>query len=198
MFDIGLVILAAGASTRMGTPKQLLPYRGRTLIEHIVEQARASVCHPIIVVLGANAERIKPKLTSFNIRAIENLSSVEGMSSSIRAGVEVLTAENPHLKAVVLMVCDQPFVSTQLVNQLVENYRQANSLIVASEYMGVLGVPTLFDNTLFPHLMALSGDVGARKLIKRFSQNTIQVPAPEVAFDLDTPADYERLSNLMM
>lgn len=195
MSNIGLVILAAGASTRMGTPKQLLPYRGRTLIEHVVEQARASVCHPIIVVLGANAERIQPKLTSFNIRAIKNLSSAEGMSSSIRAGVEVLTAENPHSKAVVLMVCDQPFVSTQLINQLVENYRKTNSLIVASEYMGVLGVPTLFDRALFPHLMALSGDVGARKLIKNFTQNTIQVPAPEVAFDLDIPADYERLQN---
>lgn len=198
MSDIGLIILAAGASRRMGTPKQLLPYRGRTLIEHIVEQAIASVCHPIIVVLGANAESIQPKLASFNIRASKNFSSDEGMSSSIRTGVEFLTAENPHVKAVVLMVCDQPFVSTQLIDRLVENYSTANSLIVASEYKGVLGVPALFDRTLFPHLIALSGDVGARQIIKRFARNTIQVPAPEVAFDLDTSADYERLQNLIM
>jgi molybdenum cofactor cytidylyltransferase len=195
MSDIGLVILAAGASTRMGTPKQLLTYRGRTLIEYIVEQAIASVCHPIIVVLGANAEHIQPKLTSFNILTIKNGSFAEGMSSSIRTGIEVLTAESPALKAVVLMVCDQPFVSTQLINQLVENYRKNNYLIVASEYNGVLGVPCLFDSALFSQLMALSGDAGARKLIKCFAQDTIGVPAPEVAFDLDTPADYERLHN---
>ncbi|HEY9695518.1 MAG TPA: nucleotidyltransferase family protein [Oculatellaceae cyanobacterium] len=196
MSDIGLVILAAGASTRMGTPKQLLPYRGQTLIEYIVEQAIASICDPIIVVLGANAEHIQPKLTSFNIQTIKNCSFAEGMSNSIRTGIEVLTAENSYLKGVVLMVCDQPFVSTQLINQLVENYRKDNSLIVASEYNGVLGVPCLFERTLFSHLMALSGDAGARKLIKGFAQDTIGVPAPEVAFDLDTPADYEQLHNL--
>ena len=193
MFYIGLVILAAGASTRMGTPKQLLPYRGRTLIEHIAEQARASVCHPIIIVLGANAERIKPKLTSFNIRAIENFSSAEGMSSSIRAGVEVLTAENPHLKAVVLIVCDQPFVSTQLINQLVETYRTTGRLIVASEYASTLGVPALFHRSLFTELTTLGGDVGARRVIKQHTLEAFGIPFPEGAIDLDTPKDYEQL-----
>ncbi|NJP11013.1 MAG: nucleotidyltransferase family protein [Leptolyngbyaceae cyanobacterium RU_5_1] len=193
MSDIGLVILAAGASSRMGTPKQLLHYQGRSLIRYAVETAIASVCHPILVVLGAYADHIKPELKSPNLQVIENPRWTHGMSTSIRIGVEGLKAENPSVKAVVLMVCDQPLVSTQLINQLVEYYQAMKGLIVAAEYAGILGVPALFDHTLFPDLIALNGDVGARQVIQRHAQKTCGVSYPAGAFDLDTPADYQQL-----
>lgn len=193
MSNIGLVILAAGASARMGTPKQLLRYREQSLIRHVVEVAIASVCHPIIVVLGANAECIKLEIESLDIQLIENPLWVEGMSTSVRTGVEALKACNLDVEAVVLMVCDQPFVSTQLINQLVENYRTTGRLIVASEYAGTLGVPALFHRSLFPELTALGGDVGARRVIKQHTLEAFGIPFPEGAIDLDTPKDYEQL-----
>jgi molybdenum cofactor cytidylyltransferase len=96
---VGLIILAAGASTRMGTPKQLLTYRGCTLIRHMAEVAIASVCQPIAIVLGANGERIKPEISQFPLQIVENQQWQEGMSSSIQVGLEAMLAVNQHLDA---------------------------------------------------------------------------------------------------
>ncbi|MEH2155355.1 nucleotidyltransferase family protein [Nostoc sp.] len=103
MSDVGLIILAAGASTRMGTPKQLLRYGEQSLIGHVVEVANASVCHPIIVVLGAYFEHIKPEINSEQVHIVENPLFGEGISSSIRVGIEALNLMNKEAKAVVLM-----------------------------------------------------------------------------------------------
>ncbi|HEY9651446.1 MAG TPA: nucleotidyltransferase family protein, partial [Coleofasciculaceae cyanobacterium] len=119
---IGLMILAAGSSTRMGMPKQLLLYQGCSFIRHIVEVAIASVCQPIAVVLGANAERIKPEVSQLPVQIVENQQWKEGMSSSIRVGLEALLTMNQNLDAVAIALCDQPFVSSQTLNQLVEAY----------------------------------------------------------------------------
>src|SRR4028118_1557934 len=105
---IGLIILAAGASTRMGTPKQLLTYRGCSLIRHMAEVAIASVCQPIAIVLGANGERIKPEISQLPLQIVENQQWQEGMSSSIQVGLEALLAVNQHLDAVAIALCDQP------------------------------------------------------------------------------------------
>src|SRR5919202_6946675 len=113
---VGLLILAAGASSRMGTPKQLLPYRGRSFVRHIVEVTIASVCQPIAVVLGANAERIKPEISHLPVQIVENQQWTEGMSSSIRAGLEALLTTNQNLDAVAIALCDQPFFSSQLLD----------------------------------------------------------------------------------
>jgi molybdenum cofactor cytidylyltransferase len=138
---IGLMILAAGASTRMGTPKQLLTYRGCTLIRHMAEVAIASVCQPIAIVLGANGERIKPEISQLPIQIVENKEWAEGMSSSIQVGLKALLAMNQNLAAVAIALCDQPFVSSQTLNQLVEAYHLTGKPIIASEYSGTLGVP---------------------------------------------------------
>jgi molybdenum cofactor cytidylyltransferase len=195
---VGLVILAAGASTRMGTPKQLLPYQGQSLIQRTVEMAVNSVCHPIVVVLGAHAARIQPELVAFDVQVIENLCWSEGISTSVRSGVKALQLENPTIEAIVICVCDQPFVSTQLINQLVENYGRSSSLIVASEYAGTLGVPALFHHTLFSELTTLSGDMGAKKIIQQHAQNTLKISCPKGAFDIDTPAAYKQLLQEML
>ncbi|MEH1868141.1 MAG: nucleotidyltransferase family protein [Nostoc sp.] len=193
MSDVGLIILAAGASVRMGTPKQLLRYGEQSLIGHVVDVANASVCHPIIVVLGAYSELIKPEIKSEQVHIVENPLCGEGISSSIRVGIESLNIIKKEAKAVVLMVCDQPFISPQLINKLVEVHETTLKPIVASQYANTLGVPALFNRTLFAKLTALSGTDGARQVIKKYLGEVLAIPFPEGGFDLDTPDDYEQL-----
>lgn len=194
---VGVVILAAGASTRMGTPKQLLPYRGRSLLRHAAETALTSVCHPIIVVLGANAERLRQEVKDLPVQVVENLRWVEGMSSSIRAGVAALDAEPDKTSAVVLALCDQPFVSAQVINHLVEAYHFTGKPVVASEYSGTLGVPALFSRTLFSEIKALRGGEGAKQVITKYAHDVLGVPFPEGAIDVDTPKDYEQFRSMV-
>ncbi len=203
---VGLIILAAGASTRMGTPKQLLTYRGRSFIRHITEVAIcasqqrfaiASACQPIAVVLGAHAERIKPEISQLPIQIVENQQWAEGMSTSIRVGLEALLAMNPNLEAVAIALCDQPFVSFPILDRIVEAYRVTGKPIIASEYSGTLGVPVLFNRTLFSELMALKSTEGAKKLIKKHIHEVFSVPFAEGAIDIDTPKDYEQLQTLI-
>jgi molybdenum cofactor cytidylyltransferase len=191
---IGLIVLAAGASTRMGTPKQLLLYQGRSFVRHTVEVAVASICQPIIIVLGANAQRIKPEVSHFPVQIVENQQWSEGMSSSIRVGIEALNAVNPELEAVAIALCDQPFISSQIINQLVEAYYLTGKPIVACEYAGTLGVPALFSRTLFPELMALKTSQGAKQIINKHRHEVVGVPFPEGAIDIDTPEDYDQLN----
>jgi molybdenum cofactor cytidylyltransferase len=190
---IGLMILAAGASTRMGTPKQLLAYRGCSLIRHMAEVAIASVCQPIAVVLGAHAEQIKPEISQLPVQIVENQQWTEGMSSSIWVGLEALLAVNQDLEAVAIALCDQPFVSSQTLDRIVEAYRFTGNPIIASEYAGTLGVPVLFSRSLFSELMALKSNEGAKKLIKKHIHEVFSVPFPEGSIDIDTPTDYEQL-----
>jgi len=191
MSVVALIVLAAGASTRMGMPKQLLQFGERSLIGHVVEVAIASVCNPIIVVLGASSDRIKPEVERLDVRVVENPHWAEGMSTSIRTGIKTLKAINPEVEAVVLMVCDQPFVSTQIIDRLVASYRATGKPIIASEYAEISGVPALFSRALFSELTALSDDVGARQVIKQHAQAVFGVPFSEGAINLDTPKDYE-------
>ncbi|MCC5636883.1 nucleotidyltransferase family protein [Nostoc sp. CHAB 5844] len=193
MSGVGLIVLAAGASTRMGTPKQLLKYGKQSLINYIVEVAIASVCHPIIVVLGAYAERIQPEIDLLPVHIVENPLWHQGMSTSIRLGVEALNVINPDAEAVIIMLCDQPLVSTQLVNQLLKVYQTNHQLIVASEYGSTVGVPALFHRALFAKLTNLSGVAGAKQIIKNYAQEVLAIPFPEGLIDLDTPQDYEQL-----
>lgn len=195
--SVGLIVLAAGASTRMGTPKQLLLYRGRSFVRHITEVAIASLCHPIVVVLGANAERIKPEINQFPIQIIENKQWAEGMNTSIRVGIEALNTVNQNIEAVVIALCDQPFISSHTLDQIVEAYHLTGKPIVASEYAGTLGVPALFSRTIFSELMTLKSTKGAKQLIKKHVHELSRVPFPEGAIDIDTPEDYEQFQSLI-
>jgi len=188
----GLVILAAGASTRMGTPKQLLPYQGRSFLSHVVEAAVASICRPIAVVLGAYASRLKPELSQFPVQVVENPYWTEGMSSSIRAGIKAISTTPKKMDAVVLVLCDQPFISSQIINQLVETYYSTGKPVVASEYVGTLGVPALFNHTFFSKLTTLKGGEGAKQIMMKYLHDVFRVPFPLGAVDVDTPEDYEQ------
>jgi molybdenum cofactor cytidylyltransferase len=187
---IGIIILAAGASTPMGKPKQLLPYQGRSLLRHITEIAIASQNQPIIVVLGANAEIIKPEICQLPVQIVENLQWGLGMSSSIQAGVNAL---GQNVEAVVITLCDQPFVSPEVINQLVEAYRLSDKAIVACEYTDTLGVPALFHHTFFSKLANLKQGEGAKQIIKKYINQVTSVPFLQGKIDIDTPDDYEQL-----
>ena len=193
MSDLGLIILAAGASTRMGRPKQLLEYRGKTLIQQTIDIAVNSLCEPIVVVLGAYAEQIEPEIKSFPVILAPNRNWRDGMSTSIRVGLKTLLTLSPQLDALVLMLCDQPFVSTVLLDRLVETYYKTEQPLIASQYAEVVGVPALFARSFFPILSTLQGDRGARKILQQFLPEVVRVPFPRGEFDIDTPTDYTRL-----
>lgn len=189
---VAIIILAAGASVRMGTPKQLLAYRGRSLLGHITMEAIASVCEPIVVVLGAYAQQIRQEV-QLPVQVVENLDWNQGMSASIKSGIQSLNCLPNNIEAVVLTVCDQPFVSAQIINQLVEAYYYTEKPIVASEYSGTLGVPALFSHRFFSELIDLKETEGAKQIIKKYSHEVYRIPFPEGAIDIDTPSEYEKL-----
>lgn len=194
MSAIGLVILAAGSSSRLGTPKQLLPYEGESLLRRAAEIALLSSCRPVVVVLGAAAEEIRPEIQELDVVPVENPNWAEGMSASLRVGLE--TAERialDPLDAIVLMVCDQPLLTAAVLDRLVAEYRASACPIVASAYGGTTGVPALFDRSHFPELKGLTGAQGAKQLLRRYPDQTHTVPFPEGAIDIDTTADYARL-----
>ncbi|GAP96864.1 nucleotidyltransferase family protein [Leptolyngbya sp. NIES-2104] len=190
---IGIVILAAGASTRLGTPKQLLQYRGRSLLRHTAEIALASGCQPIVVVLGAQSEQLEAEVQQLPVTTIRNSRWAEGMSSSIQTGLKTLRSIEPTIEAVIILLCDQPFVSVSLVHQLIEAYDRTGTLIVASEYADTLGVPALFSHALFPVLMTLQADRGARFVIQNHVQAVARILFPLGTVDIDTSSDYEQL-----
>ncbi len=196
MSTIGLVILAAGASTRMGAPKQLLYYQGCSLLRHLAEEAIASECQPTVVVLGAYAEQIKPEISQLPVQVVENMQWALGMSASIRAGIKALNGSCQNLEAVVIVLCDQPFVSSQIINQLIESYHSTGKPIIASEYAGTLGVPALFSKSCFSELTTLRGSEGVKQVIKKHVHQVFGIPFPAGAIDIDTPKDYQFLQTL--
>lgn len=173
---IAAVILAAGASTRLGEPKQLVIFGGETLLERAVRTAREAACTPAVVVLGANAERIRERCDLRNALVVLNQAWQEGMASSIRVGVGALG--NPD--GVVLMTCDQPAVTAEHLRALM-----ATGEVAASAYAGRRGVPAYFPPASFPALTALRGDTGARDLLR--SALAISLAGGEV--DVDTAED---------
>ena len=191
-----IILLAAGASTRLGRPKQLLKFRGKTFLRHSIETALASVGRPVIVVLGANAEQITPEAEGLPVTSIANPQWQEGMASSIRAGLNAATGQINSPRSVILMLCDQPFVTAAFLNQLAAVHQAGGYRIVAAEYGGGGGVPALFDRSLFPELAALTGIQGAKPVIVRYAKESHWIQFPEAAIDIDYEEDVERLASL--
>ena len=192
IFRCGAVILAAGASHRMGEPKQLLPLAGQPLLLRAVEAALASPAWPVVVVLGAHADKIRPLLARRPVLVAENPAWAEGMASSLRAGIAVLQQFSRTLDAAVIALCDQPAFSADVIAQLIATQHATGRSIVAARYGGRNGAPALFLREHFPALIALSGEEGALALLRDEARIAI-VDLPALAFDLDTPADYAAL-----
>jgi molybdenum cofactor cytidylyltransferase len=189
---IGIVILAAGGSHRMGQPKQLLRFRERTLLRHAAETAVASVCRPILVVIGANAELVSVELQSLPVLIAYNPEWASGIGSSLRVAIETLGAIDG-IEGVVITLSDQPLVTADAVNRIVETHYQTGKDIVASEYADTHGVPLFIGRRFFDEVSALAGTEGAKRVIDRHLEEMTTVPLLEAAFDIDTPGEYARL-----
>ena len=175
MTSTAAIILAAGASTRLGTPKQLALLAGETLLARAIRIAAEAGCTPIFVVLGANAEMIQAQCSLHPGRVVLNNQWPEGMASSIRVGVQALPEQ---VTGAILMTCDQPTVSPQHLRQLAERNPDQTT---ASSYANRRGVPAYFPSSLFPQLLALTGDLGARALLA----SALDLPGGDL--DIDTP-----------
>lgn len=190
---VGAVVLAAGASSRMGSPKQTLRFRGESLLRRAAIAALEAGCCPVIVVTGAHAELSRRELEGLDVREVLNHSWETGMASSVRAGVEGLLSAYADVDAAVLLLCDQPHVTAEVISGLVKAHRATGSTVVASTYGGSFGVPALFSRTLFDELARLEGAAGAKQVIKRHAAEAHFLPFPGGEVDVDTPDDFSRL-----
>lgn len=189
----GLIILAAGSSSRLGQPKQKLVYRGKSLLQHAVEEGLASNCSPVLVVLGSEEESIRAEIAHQNIEIIINHSWEKGMSSSIKCGIEALLEIDEEISQAIIMLCDQPFVDAGILNKLIAEKQSAGKAIAACTYDETLGTPALFDNSFFPALLSLDGQQGAKQLMFDNKDEVVVVPFPYGNIDIDTTEDYEKL-----
>ena len=192
--NIGAIVLAAGESSRLGTPKQLLKYAGQSLLQHSAEAATASGAHPVVVVLGANADIIKKEIENNKIHVVVNTEWREGMASSIRYGIKTLLELNPLAEGIILVLCDQPHVTPALLTNLIMKYRETGKSIVASQYRNTFGPPVFFHKTMFSKLLLLKGDVGAKGIISQHTSEMEIISFPKGNIDIDTEADYQNLS----
>lgn len=192
----GIILLAAGDSRRLGSPKQLVQYEGTSLIKYVTVTALISEL-PTVVVLGASAEKVGDELNDLAVERVVNKDWKKGMGSSIGKGLTAIRSVHPELEAVILMLCDQPKVSPMTIHRLVDKYSQTGMPIVASHYDDTYGVPALFGYEMFGELLALDGKGGAKGLIEKYEDTLVtHVRAPEAKFDVDTQEDVEELQNL--
>jgi molybdenum cofactor cytidylyltransferase len=194
IFHTDIVILAAGASTRLGRPKQLLPLQGKTLLQHAVQSALAITTQPVVVT-GANADQLMAGLNNNQVQVVFNPEWQQGIASSIHCGLQALLNRTPAPDQVIFMVCDQPFVTAELLLELVNERQNTHKPMVASAYGGTLGIPALFDKSMFAQLLDLQGDTGAKKLIMEHPDDVAAVNFPEGDIDVDTEQEYEEVVN---
>ena len=190
---IGIIVLAAGGSIRLGRPKQLLKFRGESLVKRAAETALATGCEKVVVVLGANFEKTRKEVENLPLEIAVNENWTSGMSSSVKTGLKKLLKNEPRLSAVVIQLCDQPLINSSVLDKLIEIYRRTKANIVASEYAQIIGVPALFADSLFSELLNLETENGAKQIIKKYISTVEKVCVPEAEIDIDTQSDYDKL-----
>lgn len=184
-----VLILAAGASVRLGRPKQSLVFDGQTLLQKIVTTASALQSGPVLLVLR------KGDLLDVKERVVivENPEAQLGMATSIKCGLRLLEEQYPDIETLIIIVCDQPFITTGLLQEMIEKYQQTQLPIIACQYGTTIGTPVLFHKKMFEALYGLNGDKGARQLINQQIQQVGLINFPLGNIDVDTEEDYERL-----
>ena len=190
---VAAVVLAAGGSTRFGKPKQFALFQGDTYIKRVVAAAIEARCAPVVVVTGEDSAQITSELTRFTVSIAMNPDWQKGLGSSIIVGIRNAMNQDSDLDAVVLLTCDQPFVTAAVLTQLIQFRLTTGKPIVASAYAGTLGIPALFDRSFFPDLLQLKGDRGAKGIILERQHDVASFDFPAAEIDVDTAADYERL-----
>ncbi|MCB0209855.1 MAG: nucleotidyltransferase family protein [Anaerolineae bacterium] len=180
------VILAAGGSSRFGSPKQLALWHGKTFIEHIVDVALASVAHPVIVVLGAEREQSQKLLKDKPVEIVMNDCWDEGQSTSLQAG---LAALSPEISSALFLLVDLPAVTPDIIDAIIERYRHTRAPLVWPEFEGKRGNPVLFDRSLFAELHQISGDTGGKPVLMahKAQAERVNVTNPGIIQDFDHP-----------
>jgi molybdenum cofactor cytidylyltransferase len=189
----GIIILAAGSSSRLGHPKQLLAYKKTTLLKNAVNEIAAIANTVIILVTGSNRELIENELDSSQIKISHNPNWESGMSSSISIGLTDLLAIYPDCESCIFTVCDQPYITQSIFENLIAEYQKTGKGIIAAAYSETLGTPVLFDKKYFNELKALKGQEGAKKIINKFLDDTVSIPFEKGNIDIDTQEDYDKL-----
>lgn len=191
MNKIGIIILAAGESKRMGSPKQLLQIEGKSLIHRTAEIALVTDCYPVVMVIGANKPQIAPEIVDLPLTIIDNPMWHEGMSSSVKMGLAGVYMTYKEIEAVIILVCDQPYLSVSLLERMIEIYNTKKPRLIACRYGEQLGVPALFDRTLFEELLNLKGDKGAKPVLMNHLDEAHILQFEAGSIDLDTPDEYQ-------
>ncbi len=189
---VAAIILAAGASLRMGKPKLLLPWQGKPIIHYAVNAALDSGLDPVLVITGKYHKEICQALSGTPVTIVENDNWLEGQSSSVRRGIEALPQDT---LAVVFLLGDQPLIPASAISALVKHYLEAKTrpLVLAPRIDGKRANPVLFDKAVFPDLKLLTGDAGARQIFAQYPPTFIDMDEPDLLLDIDSPEDYEKL-----
>lgn len=189
-----ILILAAGSSSRMGQSKQLLLVDNKPLLRKTAEVAIASKLGTTLIMLGSQAEEHKKVVLSLPVEIIIHTDWQKGMGSTLKAGVKYILEKFPQTKGVLVLVCDQPYLTPDHLISLSQKYFSTRKPIIASLYANTLGVPCLFAADFLTHLLNLNDDEGAKKLIQLFSNKVESVDFVKGEIDLDTPGDFTKLT----
>ncbi|MDB5208562.1 MAG: hypothetical protein JWR72_3637 [Flavisolibacter sp.] len=195
MNETGIIILAAGSSSRLGRPKQLLSFQNKSLIEHSIDEAVAAKLTPVIVVTGAYGESVSTYLKNKEVVIVYNDAWKKGMGSGIKAGLKQAMLLNEKLQSIIISVCDQPFVSASLFRKLTEKKKETAKGIVACSYADTIGTPVLFAHSYFDKLLQLEESEGAKSLVKMYNDDLATVAFAKGNIDIDTEEDYKNLLN---
>lgn len=189
----GIIILAAGSSSRLGRPKQLLDYKGKTLLQTVINEALETSCRPVIAVLGSNAKEIASQHQHDQVNFVINESWENGMASSIVAGLSAIIRNNSEIESIIIAVADQAFIKMINFNNLIEKQKETGKNIIASTYAETIGTPVLFKKDYFEALLSLTGAEGAKKILKQYPQDVETVVFEHGEIDIDTETDYNNL-----
>lgn len=194
--NIGVVILAAGDSTRLGRPKQLVQFKGKALLQHAIDQVVQLEVGPSVVVLGGNKDQISSRIDPKGLQVVLNSDWQHGIASSMQVGFEQILSNERKIDHIMFVLSDQPFLEVSQLKRLVKTHLSGNRMATYSEYDGVLGVPAIFSQAAFPFLKTLKGDQGAKKLttMKGFEFET--EPFEKGLFDIDTEEDVAKLKTM--
>jgi len=190
--NIAIILLAAGESSRLGTPKQLLMYKGKNLMQHTIDMTE-TLGMDTVIVLGAFSDQILYYVDTYGAKVVQNMDWHEGLASSVRCGLEHVLMMNTDTEAVILVLSDQPLLTVDILHQVIDTYHVSSLPIVHCNYGEASGPPTLFHKSLFPYLMELKGHEGAKKVVNTFPEKVALVDFPDGKWDIDTPADYQHL-----
>lgn len=189
----GIIILAAGSSSRLGRPKQLLDYKGKTLLQTVIYEALKTDHKPVIVVLGAHAQEIAALHKHNQINIVINKNWKNGLASSIVAGVSTMIKLHNEIESIIIVVADQVFIKKSNFNNLIKKQKETGKNIIASAYDGTIGTPVLFKKDYFEALLSLKGTEGAKNILKQSAQDLETVFFEQGGIDIDTETDYNNL-----